>query len=166
MNITNLLVSGQDFILPGILLVLLVISAVMAFMRRSKYTQSTMEMKNNLKVGDKVKTYAGTYGEIVEIKDAKDGSKYLILKSGEGEYVSYFSIDIEAVYGPDYRDDVDETEEVAGNEKVDEPAKAEETTEEVKEEEKPVEETKINGEAQEEVKEKKPRKPRTTKKEN
>lgn len=162
MNITNLLVNVQDFILPGILLVLLVVSAVMAFMRRSKYAQSAMEMKNNLKVGDKVKTYAGMYGEIVEIKDANDGSKYVILKSGEGEYVSYYSIDIEAVYGIDYKDDVDEeTEEVADNEKVDELAKAEEPAEEVKSEE-----TKINGEVKEEVKEKKTRKPKTTKKEN
>lgn len=164
MNFTNLLVSGQDFILPAILLVLLVVSAVMAFMRRSKYTQTTMEMKNNLKIGDKVKTYAGMYGEIVDIKEALDGSKYLILKSGEGEFVSYFSIDIEAIYGIDFKDDVDETET---QEVAPENIKEEPLPETQKEPAQP--EVILNGETQEEiqeVKEKKTRKPRTTKKEN
>ena len=97
-----------DFILPAILLVLLIISAVMAFMRRNKYTQATEKMKSELKTGDKIKTYAGLYGEIVEIKTANDGSKYAIIKSGEGELVSYYSIDLEAIYGYDFKDDIDE----------------------------------------------------------
>ena len=96
-----------DFILPAILLVLLIISAVMAFMRRNKYTQATEKMKSELKTGDKIKTYAGLYGEIVEIKTANDGSKYAIIKSGEGELVSYYSIDLEAIYGYDFKDDID-----------------------------------------------------------
>lgn len=169
MNITNLLVNAQDFILPGILLVLLVISAGMAFMRKSKYTQSAMEMKNNLKIGDKVKTYAGMYGEIVAIKEAVDGSKYVVLKSGEGEYISYFSIDIEAIYGVDYKDEIDDMTENATEVT---PTNIEETTEELAPAENiakataPVEDTKINGEAVEEVKEKKTRKSKTAKKEN
>ena len=109
MNYISLLeINVQEFILPAVLLLLLVGSAVMAFMRRSKYTQAADKLKKDLKPGDKIKTYAGIYGEIIEIKTAKDGSNYAIIKSGEGDKVSYLSVDVEAIYGYDFKDEIDD----------------------------------------------------------
>ncbi|MBQ8749157.1 MAG: preprotein translocase subunit YajC [Clostridia bacterium] len=90
-----------------VLLVLIVGSLVMSFMRRNKYNAETQSMLEKLNVGVKVKTFAGIYGEIVEIRDALDGSKVALIKSGENGKESYISIDLASVYAIDEKDNAE-----------------------------------------------------------
>ena len=54
-------------------------------------------MSNNLKKGDKVKTYSGVYGTIIEIVQTDDG-KVVTIETGNDKHKSYVSYDIRAVY--------------------------------------------------------------------
>lgn len=114
MNIIRLLIDTQGLILPGILLALVVISLVFNISRKSKYQRETADLEENLQVGDKVKTYAGIYGVVESIQEALDGSKVVLIKTGEGDKVSYFSMDIAAIYSLDFKDEEkDENEDTA-----------------------------------------------------
>ena len=73
---------------------------VFSYIRRRKYNQQVSETLNNLKAGDKVKTYSGFYGTIISIKETTDG-KVALLETGEGKYKSYSEIDLNAIYGVD-----------------------------------------------------------------
>lgn len=94
----NLLLAGaENWILPGILLVLCVVLFVLYYFRNKKYQQNAETMSNNLKKGDKVKTYSGVYGTIVEIVQTDDG-KVVTIETGNDKHKSYVSYDIRAVY--------------------------------------------------------------------
>lgn len=117
----NLLLAGaENWILPGILLVLCVVLFVLYYFRNKKYQQNAETMSNNLKKGDKVKTYSGVYGTIVEIVQTDDG-KVVTIETGNDKHKSYVSYDIRAVYA------------------INEPEKPVETKTEEKVEEKPAE---------------------------
>ena len=117
----NLLLAGaENWILPGILLVLCVVLFVLYYFRNKKYQQNAETMSNNLKKGDKVKTYSGVYGTIIEIVQTDDG-KVVTIETGNDKHKSYVSYDIRAVYA------------------INEPEKPAETKVETKVEEKPVE---------------------------
>ncbi len=117
----NLLLAGaENWILPGILLVLCVVLFVLYYFRNKKYQQNAETMSNNLKKGDKVKTYSGVYGTIIEIVQTDDG-KVVTIETGNDKHKSYVSYDIRAVYA------------------INEPEKPSETKTETKVEEKPVE---------------------------
>lgn len=155
-----LLASAENWILPGILLVLCVVLFVLYYFRNKKYQQNADQMSNNLKKGDKVKTYSGVYGTIIEIVQNDDG-KIVTIETGTEKHKSYVSYDIRAVYA------INEVEKPV-EEKAESPAeKVEDKKEEPKAEEKPVvEETKVEEVVSEEKpveKEKKPRKPRAKK---
>lgn len=133
-----------QWILPAVLLVLVIGIFIMNYFRSKKSKENAQNLLNNIKVGDKVKTYSGFYGEIVSITETTDG-KVAVLRTGEEGNYGYLSIDMNAIYGIDEKKPVvldengnivDETAPV--EEKVEEPAtevKIEETaTEEVKEE--------------------------------
>ena len=93
----NLLLAGaENWILPGILLVLCVVLFVLYYFR-NKYQQNAETMSNNLKKGDKVKTYSGVYGTIIEIVQTDDG-KVVTIETGNDKHKSYVSYDIRAVY--------------------------------------------------------------------
>lgn len=151
----NLLLAGaENWILPGILLVLCIVLFVLYYFRNKKYQQNAETMSNNLKKGDKVKTYSGVYGTIVEIVQSDDG-KIVTIETGNGKHKSYVSYDIRAVYA------------------INEPEKPVETKTETKVEEKAAE-TKSNEQKEEKVEqveevvaqpveEKKTRKPRAKK---
>ena len=89
------------FVLLGLIIVLYVVS----FVRRKKYTEQTQNMLGKLQPGVKVKTYSGFYGKIVSVKETTDG-KVILLEMGEGNKVSYTTIDANAVYGVDMKEDV------------------------------------------------------------
>lgn len=89
------------FVLLGLIIVLYVVS----FVRKKKYNEQSQNMLNTLKPGAKVKTYSGFYGTIVSVKETTDG-KVLLLEMGEGTKVSYTTIDANAVYGMDSKEDV------------------------------------------------------------
>jgi len=72
------------------------------------------------RINDKVKTYSGVYGTIVEIVQTDDG-KVVTIETGNDKHKSYVSYDIRAVYA------------------INEPEKPAETKTETKVEEKPVE---------------------------
>lgn len=166
MNIVKLLIDTQAMILPGILLALVVVNLLYNMSKRSKYQRETAELEENLQVGDKVKTYAGVYGVIESISEARDGSKVVLIKTGEDNKVGYFSIAMDAIYSLDDKD-----EEESDEEEVEQNSEVEEATETVKEEtvlneEKPVVEevvaepvVEVDAEENEEVV-----KPKTTKK--
>ena len=94
----NLLLAGaENWILPGILLVLCVVLFVLYYFRNKKYQQNAETMSNKLKKGDKVKTYSGVYGTIIEIVQTDDG-KVVTIETGNDKHKSYVSYDIRAVY--------------------------------------------------------------------
>ncbi|MCL2540346.1 MAG: preprotein translocase subunit YajC [Firmicutes bacterium] len=95
----------QDYWIFIVLAVALVALYVVSFMRRKKHNQQVTEVLNNLRTGDKVKTYSGFYGTIVSIKETTDG-KVALLEMGEGTKKSYIEIDINAIYGVDNKQPV------------------------------------------------------------
>lgn len=114
----NMLLFAVDFstlILPIVLLVVIAVTFVMSSLKRNKYNEATKAMFDNIKVGVKVKTYAGIYGEIVEMRDALDGSKVAILKTGEGDKIGYISIDVASIYAIDEKDNEELFGEEANN---------------------------------------------------
>ena len=88
-----------------ILLVLLVAFMIYSFIRRKKYDGQVQNFVDNLKPGDKVKTYSGFYGKIVSIRETTDG-KVVLIEMGEGDKKGYIEADINAVMGLDKKEDI------------------------------------------------------------
>lgn len=95
----------QQYWIIFLLLGLIIVMYVVSFLRRKKYSEQTQQMLGELKPGTKVKTYSGFYGIIVSIKETTDG-KVILLEMGEGSKVSYTTVDANAVYGVDRKEDV------------------------------------------------------------
>ena len=87
----------QDWGLLIILVVFLVFMLVFSASKRKKDAQMAEDFANNLKVGDKIKTYSGIYGKIISIKDTPSG-KVATIETGEGKNVSYMTVDVFAIY--------------------------------------------------------------------
>ena len=88
-----------------VLLALIIVMYVVSFNRRKKYNSQVKEMMDALKPGDKVKTYSGFYGTIVSIKETTDG-KVVLLEMGEGNKLGYLTVDANAIYGVDNKQDI------------------------------------------------------------
>lgn len=105
---TNLLLEGFNWgtawpiILLGVLLVAMII---FQFVSRKKYSKQESQMREQLKVGDKIVTNAGVYGEIVEFSETNFG-KVALIKTGEGDKVSYVSINASVILGIDVKEPV------------------------------------------------------------
>ncbi len=97
----NIATGWPVILLLGLLAILLVVN----MFSRKKQGDKQAEMLNSLKIGDKVVTNAGIYGEIVEITATNFG-KILLLKSGEGKNVSYISVNMSVVIGIDTKEPV------------------------------------------------------------
>ena len=125
----------ETWVLPGILLVLIVVSLGFSMMKRNRYRRETDSLYENLKVGDKVKTYAGIFGEIKEIKEAEDGSLVIVLKTGDDKKPTLLTMDMAAIYSLDTKDEVieEETDETTTYDE-DKKTKTDEIKEEVVEE--------------------------------
>lgn len=149
------------YAIPAIFVAIVVVLLIITFVRKLNYQKNVDNMFNGLEVGDKVKTYAGIYGEIVSIRDAKDGSRVAVIKTGDEEHFSYIEIDIASVYALDEKDsepqqDEEESEE-QDQEQVEQTAQEEtETQEEVQAENK--EETVETEESEQEQPAEKPKK--------
>ena len=87
------------------LLGVLIIAYIFSYYRRKKYNQETSNMLNALKPGDKVKTYSGFYGTVVSIKETTDG-KVVTLETGDDKHKSYTTIDSNAIYCIDKKEDI------------------------------------------------------------
>lgn len=143
----------------GVLIVLMIVYLILGTINRKKQQNQAMEMLNNLKVGDKVVTNAGVYGEIVSQKETNMG-KVVVIKTGEeGGKVSYLTINASVILGIDQKEDLilDENGNVIENEVAKEQVlKGTEKVQEHNPEEK-VEENK-DGQDKEEVETKKTKK--------
>ena len=89
-----------------VLIVLMVIYLIFGSINRRKQQEQAMKMLNDLKVGDKVVTNAGVYGEIVSQKET-DMGKIVVLKTGEdGGKASYITINASVILGIDQKKDL------------------------------------------------------------
>jgi len=91
---------------PIILLVVLLI-ALFGFnmFSKKKYKKQEDQMRSELKVGDKIVTNAGMYGEIISLTETNFG-KVALIKTGEGDKVSYMSLNASVILGPDVKQPV------------------------------------------------------------
>ena len=127
--------SGSWWILL-ILVAVLVIMYIISFVRRKKYNQQTVDMLESLKPGDKIKTYSGIYGTIVSIRETTDG-KVVTIETGDEKHKSYTSIDSNAIYCIDKKEDI--VYDTNGN--IIEPASSTDSTETKENEDVKVEQT-------------------------
>lgn len=89
----------MDFstILMIVILIFLVALMVMGYLKRRKYATQLQQLRNDVKVGDKVMTDTGVVGEIVDI--ATEGEhKYFTIKSGTDDKFGYVKVHANAVY--------------------------------------------------------------------
>lgn len=124
--------NASTWVLLGVLVLLLVVWIVLGATRRKKDEASRRTLESAIVPGAKVKTYSGLYGTVVSVTETTDG-KIVLLKTGEGNNVSYQNLHINAIYGLDTKAIV--TYDTEGN--IVEPA-APATPAEVKEEPQPV----------------------------
>ena len=66
-------------------------------MKKKKFNTELGQMRDDLKVGDKVMTDAGVVGEVVE-SFVEEEYKYFVLKTGKGNNVGYFTVHANAIY--------------------------------------------------------------------
>ena len=136
------------WVMLGILGIIIVLMFIRIFAERKRQSQAET-MLNELKVGDKVVTNSGIYGEIVSMRETTYG-KVALIKSGEGKNVSYINVNLAVILGVDTKEDVVLDE----NGKVIEP-KEENSQQDIKSEVKELE-------AKKEVAEEKPKAKKTT----
>jgi len=79
--------------------------------KQKRYAAMSQKLVSELKVGDKVKTYAGFYGTIVQIETTAQ-TTIAILKTGNETFPGYISVDINAIYALSQELEVVVTDEV------------------------------------------------------
>ena len=87
----------MEIVLLIILIVLVVALFIVSYMKKKKYNNELGQMREELKVGDKVMTDTGVVGEVVD-SYIEDEYKYFVLKSGKGNNVGYFTVHANAIY--------------------------------------------------------------------
>ena len=87
----------MEIVLLIILIVLVVALFIVSYMKKKKYNNELWQMREELKVGDKVMTDTGVVGEVVD-SYIEDEYKYFVLKSGKGNNVGYFTVHANAIY--------------------------------------------------------------------
>lgn len=80
-----------------VVLLFLVVLMVLGYLRRKKFNDQLMQMRSELKVGDKVMTDTGVVGEVIE-KRAEGEFNFVTIKTGAGDHVGYMEIHENAVY--------------------------------------------------------------------
>lgn len=87
----------MEIVLCIILIVLLVALFVISGMKKKKFNQEINQMRDELKVGDKVMTDSGIVGEVVD-SYVEEEYKYIVLKSGKGDKTGFFTVHANAIY--------------------------------------------------------------------
>ena len=100
MNILGASFWSSQWFLVVLLLVVVVLMIAMSFSRKKKEEQYRNELNDKIIKGAKVKTYGGLYGVVESVTETTDG-KIVLIKTGEGEKVSYQKLHINAIYGID-----------------------------------------------------------------
>lgn len=134
MNILLAETNTGNLILIIILLVACAGMFILSYFKNKKYMASQQDLLNNVKIGSKVLTKTFIYGTVEKITDTTDG-KIVLIKTGEGDKVSYLEMNLEAIYSIDNKEEVVDVDEVIEENSSDETAK-EDTTEAFKVEEK------------------------------
>ena len=121
-----------------ILVVMIIAMFVFNFLRQKKYQQQEAKMLEDIKVGTKVKTYAGVYGTIVGMYDSTDGKVAILSLDGKAT----MEVDFRSIYVIDNKTEVtaEKTEENAEEVKAEPVAEA--NKEPKQEDSKPAEEPK------------------------
>ena len=97
MNFVNLLKFDVGSLLMVIILLFLVVLMVLGYMKRRKFNTQLQDVRENIKVGDKVMTDTGVVGEIVDVSTEGD-HKYFTIKSGTEDKFGYVKLHANAVY--------------------------------------------------------------------
>lgn len=87
----------MEIVLLIVLIVLVVALFVVSYMKKKKYNAELGQMREELKIGDKVMTDTGVVGEVAD-SYIEDEYKYFVLKSGKGNNVGYFTVHANAIY--------------------------------------------------------------------
>lgn len=137
----NMLLEGsflQNYGLLIILVVALVAMFVWNYFRQKKYQQQEEQMMQEIKIGTKVRTYAGVYGTIVGIYESTEGRVAILSLDGNATV----EVDFRSIYGIDNKTKIEDVKEEPVEQPVEEPTQ--EPAEESKTEpvEEPIEETK------------------------
>lgn len=113
-----------EIILLVILIVLVVALFLLSYFKKKKFNQELGQMRDELKVGDKVMTDTGVVGEVVD-SYVEDEYKYFVLKTGKDKNIGYFTVHANAIYYVFGKEDATTQEKVAI--KLSEPEVKEET---------------------------------------
>lgn len=105
-----------------ILVVMLIAMFVINYFRQKKMQQQEAQMIQDIKVGTKVKTYAGVYGTIVGMYDTTDGKVAILSLDGK----TTMEVDFRSIYSIDNKSEVKE-EEVKEEVKTEEVAQPEQS---------------------------------------
>ncbi len=92
-----LAVSVEQWVLLGVLLLVLIISPIFMMAKNKKAMASTQKMIDELKKGDTILTAAGVIGKVVSI-DNKEGYKTVTIETGDEKHKGYMCIDVASVY--------------------------------------------------------------------
>ena len=129
---TSILALGVESILMLAILAFLVVLMVLGYTKRRKFNTQLQDLRDNIKVGNKVMTDTGVVGEIVDVTTEGE-HKYFTIKSGTNDKFGYIKVHANAVYyvfdkeNPVYAstEDVEEVEENVVAKVEEKPAKAE-----------------------------------------
>lgn len=97
MNFINVLAFNVGNVLMLAILLFLVVLMVLGYMKRRKFNTQLQDLRDNIKVGDKVMTDTGVVGEIVEVTTEGD-HKYFVIKSGTEANFGFVKVHANAVY--------------------------------------------------------------------
>lgn len=97
MNLINVLAISVESLLMLVILAFLVILMVFGYMKRRKYGTQLQQLRDEIKVGDKVMTDTGVVGEVVDIVTEEE-HKYFTIKTGSGKNFGFLKIHSNAVY--------------------------------------------------------------------
>jgi preprotein translocase YajC subunit len=91
----------------GVCLVLLVLYVVFGIRNRKKSQEQAMKMMNELKVGDKVVTSLGIYGEVVAMRETNMGRVVTICTGNKEEgKCGYIELNAAVIDGIDTKEDL------------------------------------------------------------
>ncbi len=86
-----------ETILLIVLIVLVVALFVISYFKKKKFNTELGQMRDELKVGDKVMTDTGVVGEVAD-SYVEDEYKYFVLKTGKDDKIGYFTVHANAIY--------------------------------------------------------------------
>lgn len=98
MNMMLAEIQASQWILLGVIVLLIICYPIFMILRNKKEQQKVSELNQSIKVGKDILTSSGVYGTVVDIRDGENGSKIVTIETGVDDKKSYLSIDSLAVY--------------------------------------------------------------------